>query len=82
MMLFNEAITQYCDFNYYFFLGASEYPVIKYLPYGPLQEVLPYLVRRSQENRGIFDKVKKEKRLLEQELIRRLKKGQFIYNSN
>jgi proline dehydrogenase len=62
-----------------YFSAAAGFGIIKAIPYGPLDEVLPYLTRRAQENRGIFDKVKKEKRLLTTELLRRLKKGQILY---
>ena len=54
-----------------FSLGSAGLPAYKWLPYGPIDEVLPYLSRRSVENRGIFDKVKKEKRLIRKELKRR-----------
>jgi proline dehydrogenase len=54
------------------FTGGSGYLVYKNVPYGPVEEVLPYLSRRANENRGIFDKVNKEKRLLASEIKRRL----------
>jgi proline dehydrogenase len=54
--------------------GGSGYSVFKYVPYGPLEEVLPYLSRRAIENgKGVFEKVEKEKRLVLTELKRRLK---------
>jgi len=44
-----------------------------------VEEVLPYLSRRAQENKGVLKKIKKEKRLLFSEIRRRLLRGQLFY---
>ncbi|KAL7562242.1 hypothetical protein ACA910_004049 [Epithemia clementina (nom. ined.)] len=54
-----------------FTLGHHGYEVFKYVPYGPVQEVIPYLIRRAEENSGLMDGVSKETRLLAKELRRR-----------
>ncbi|CAF0747211.1 unnamed protein product [Adineta steineri] len=46
-----------------FALANSGYKTYKYLPYGPIESLQPYLFRRAQENRAVFEKADKDRRL-------------------
>jgi len=58
--------------NISFPLGMNGYQVYKYVPYGPIGEVIPYLSRRAQENSGILDKLSPEVFSRLKELTRRI----------
>lgn len=52
-------------------LAHKGFNVAKYLPYGPVKEVLPYLSRRAQENSSVKGQSSRELTLIRQELKRR-----------
>jgi proline dehydrogenase len=52
-------------------LGSEGYRVAKYLPYGPVKSVLPYLFRRAEENTSIKGQTGRELELIRKELKRR-----------
>ncbi len=54
-----------------FNLGAAGYNVAKYLPYGPVKHVLPYLFRRAEENTSVKGQTSRELMLISQEIKRR-----------
>ncbi|MEY3343749.1 MAG: hypothetical protein RL090_1433, partial [Bacteroidota bacterium] len=54
-------------------LAAAGYNVAKYVPYGPVKSVLPYLIRRAQENTSIAGQTGRELSMIIQELERRKK---------
>jgi proline dehydrogenase len=53
-------------------LGRHKYRAYKYVPFGPLKEVMPYLIRRAQENSDVMGGVGKEMDMLKAEVKRRL----------
>lgn len=54
-----------------FNLAKAGYNVAKYVPYGPVEAVLPYLIRRAQENTSIAGQTGRELSLLTAEMKRR-----------
>lgn len=54
-----------------FNLAAEGYLVAKYLPYGPVRSVLPYLIRRTEENTSIAGQTSRELQLVNIEKKRR-----------
>ncbi|XP_059180480.1 hydroxyproline dehydrogenase [Centropristis striata] len=53
-------------------LAKEGYAVYKSVPYGTVDDTLPYLVRRAQENRTVLQGIRKERDLLRKELFRRM----------
>ena len=48
-------------------LSNANYNVSKYVPYGPVKKVIPYLIRRAEENRSISGQMGRElKNILEE----------------
>ncbi|WP_313216399.1 proline dehydrogenase family protein, partial [Soonwooa sp.] len=57
--------------NITYYLADKAYNVAKYLPYGPVKDVVPYLTRRAQENTSVAGQTGRELGLIEKELKRR-----------
>ena len=57
--------------NLSFNLGAANYNVAKYMPYGPVKSVMPYLFRRAQENTSAAGQTGRELSLIIKEKQRR-----------
>lgn len=54
-----------------FNLGANGYNAAKYIPYGRVSLVVPYLIRRAEENSSVGGQVARELELIKKELKRR-----------
>lgn len=57
--------------NISFKLSSLGYNVAKYLPYGPIKEVMPYLIRRAEENTSVAGQTGRELSLIMKEIKRR-----------
>jgi proline dehydrogenase len=55
-------------------LAADHYNVAKYLPFGPVREVMPYLIRRAEENTSVAGQTNRELMLIKTERNRRKNK--------
>ena len=61
--------------NITFNLAKKGFSVSKYLPFGPINDVIPYLMRRAQENKSVSGQTGRELILIEKELKRRKEAG-------
>lgn len=59
--------------NISFNLAKAGYNVAKYVPYGPVESVIPYLLRRASENTSVAGQSSRELSLIRKELSRRKK---------
>jgi proline dehydrogenase len=60
-------MSEHISFN----LSAAGFNVAKYVPYGPVRYVLPYLMRRVEENTSVKGQTGRELALIKKERIRR-----------
>ena len=52
-------------------LAANGYNVAKYLPFGPVKDVMPYLIRRAEENTSVAGQTSRELEMIKSERKRR-----------
>jgi len=57
--------------NITFNLAREGYSVSKYLPFGPIKDVIPYLMRRAHENTSVAGQTGRELGLIKKEIARR-----------
>lgn len=57
--------------NLSYVLAKEGYNVSKYVPYGPVKDALPYLIRRARENTSVMGQMSRELDLVNQEIMRR-----------
>ena len=54
-----------------FNLAQEGYNVAKYVPFGPVRDVMPYLIRRAEENTSVAGQTNRELELIKKEIKRR-----------
>ena len=52
-------------------LSDKGYNVAKYLPFGPVRDVMPYLIRRAEENTSVAGQTSRELFIIKKEKARR-----------
>ena len=57
--------------NLSYVLAKEGYNVTKYVPYGPVKDALPYLIRRAKENTAVVGQMSRELEMIDQEIKRR-----------
>ena len=57
--------------NLSYVLAAEGYNVSKYVPYGPVKDAVPYLIRRAKENTAVMGQMSRELELIDKEIRRR-----------
>jgi proline dehydrogenase len=57
--------------NISYALAQAGHNVVKYVPYGPVADVMPYLIRRAEENTSIAGQTGRELSLIRREIERR-----------
>lgn len=60
-------MSDYITFN----LANQGYNLTKYVPYGPIEEVIPYLIRRAEENTSVSGEMSREYAMIVKEMKRR-----------
>lgn len=60
-------MSDYITFN----IANAGFNVAKYVPYGPIRDVVPYLIRRAQENSSVTGEMSRELSLIQSEIARR-----------
>ncbi|XP_051118986.1 proline dehydrogenase 2, mitochondrial-like [Andrographis paniculata] len=58
-----------------FGLKNAGFKVSKYLPFGPVEQIMPYLLRRAEENTAVLGTSNFDRDLMKKEWVRRLKSG-------